>query len=344
MGPNSGAGRKNAGPANTAARARFSTWKPPVKGKGSAGGNDGDCRSSKKGVDVTRLVGAKGKVESSASAVSTRVRSSSGGLPPWIDVNALESISLSRELLVKLFRYMNFNAANTAGDGKENPNSGLSVISNPAKKVLAASVRDSLDASKKSEEGLESDSEANIRELEQKIMRLKLSKEAKSKNSSQSDADSRNQKDEKAATLSHFQNLGFSSDEINHVCNVLHSDCEMKSADNESVFLVLLANISHQELPMSGNTKTNTINLQQQRRVAESNTDLTDECDVLKSIYSAAASTQIISILGGICSIIDLSLTESDLNIPGSIRSAQKSAEAALNIRFATYRAGATSS
>ena len=335
MGPNSGGGRKNAGPANTAARARFSTWKPPAKGKGSAGGSDGDSRSSKKGVDVSRLVGAKGKVASSASAVSTRVRSSSAGLPPWIDVNALESISLSRELLVKLFRYMNFN-------GNANPNGGLSVQSNPAKKVLAASGRDSLEVSKKSDNDLESDSDANIRELENKIMRLKLSKEAKSNYSSQSEVDSRNQKEEKAVTLSYFQKLGFSSDEINHVCNVLHSDYEIKSADNESVFLVLLANVSHQELPMSGNTTTNSTNLQQQKRIAESNTDLTDECDVLKSIYSAAASTQVLSILGGICSVIDLSLSESDLNIPGSSRSAGKTVEAALNIRFTIYRAGAT--
>ena len=103
MGPNSGGGKKNGAP-NVAARARFSTWKPQAKGKG--GGHDGEKgKSSKKRMDMTKLGGGtKGRVTSSISVVQTRVKSSSADLPNWIDINAIESITVSRDLLVKLFR------------------------------------------------------------------------------------------------------------------------------------------------------------------------------------------------------------------------------------------------
>ena len=75
---------------------------------------------------------------------------------------------------------------------------------------------------------------------------------------------------------------------------------------------------------------------------AERNTDLTDECDVLKSIYGLAASSEMISVIGSVCSITTLSLTEADLNFPMNGRCADvvEGAKPALNIQFVVHNAG----
>ena len=57
---------------------------------------------------------------------------------------------------------------------------------------------------------------------------------------------------------------------------------------------------------------------------AKNNIDLTDECDVLKSIYEDTTSTRMVFILNSICCFLELSLTEKDLNIPSKNSSSDK--------------------
>jgi hypothetical protein len=349
MGPNSGGGRKNGGPSNVAARARFSTWKPPTKAKGGGGGGgqDGDSKSSKKRVDVSKLGGAKGKITSSISAVSMKVRSSSAGLPTWIDVAAIESISVSREVLVEMFKYMNFNGKNDSKsvEHKDSVNSsaGLSVIPKAALQNLNSQSKESVpknvlnptDADK-------SDTDDAIRELEMKIMKLKLSKSEKSNSAASNQISSpapMSQAADFTAIMDSFQLIGFSNDEIRNADEVLRTQYKVRQTDRNNVLLILLATISNQDLEFTENAAFNS-KQQQLMKTAESNTDLTDECDVLRSIYGAAASSQMLPILNGICSIIDLSLTDNEINMPASIQTANKSTKAALSIRFLIYRAG----
>jgi hypothetical protein len=348
MGPNSGGGRKNAGPSNGAARARFSTWKPPTKGKGGgSSGQDGDSKSSKKRVDVSKLGGAKGKITSSISAVSMKVRSSSAGLPSWIDTAAIESISVSREVLVEMFKYMNFNGRNESKsvEHKDSVNSsaGLSVIpkavmqnsNSRSKESLLQIVPNVIDADK-------SDTDDAIRELEMKIMKLKLSKFEKSHSTASNEIPSPApivQPADFAAIMDSFQLIGFSIDEIRNADEVLRTQYKVRQTDRNNVLLILLATISNQDLEFTESASF-TSRQQQLMKTAESNTDLTDECDVLTSIYGAAATSQMLPILNGICSIIDLSLTDNEINMPASIQTANKSLKAALSIRFLIYRAG----
>ena len=355
MGPNSGGGRKNAGPANVATRARFSTWTPPVKGKGGGGGGGGDrvSKNSKKQIDITKLGGPKGKIASGISAASGKVRSSSAGLPPWIDVNAIETLSVPRELLAKLFRYMNF-------DGKTESKTANSVRKDTVKcsPELSASFQKtpSIQTSMKVHQPTpaaevirddDSDVESTkIRELEMKIMNLKLSKGQRTIENAGpiTSAPSIPPKtDHQKVIKDFFQNLGFNYDEILSVERSLHS---VENVDKNSYFLHLLANISNQKLSRADNRQLTT----RERELivkAERNTDLTDECDVLKSIYGPAASSQMICILGSVCSITTLSLTEADLNIPMSSRSAdtgegegEGTKSSALNIQFVVHNAG----
>lgn len=350
MGPNSGGGRKNGGPSNVAARARFSTWKPPTKSKGGGGGNDGqdgDRRSSKKRVDVSKLGGAKGKITSSISAVSMKVRSSSAGLPSWIDVAAIESISVSREVLVEMFKYMNFNGKHDSKPAQHkdsvNSSAGLSVIPKAtlqisnlrSKESVPQKILDVTNADK-------SDTDDAIRELEMKIMKLKLSKSEKSHSATNNEISSSApmiQVSDLAAMMESFQLIGFSADEIRNADEVLRTQYKVRQTDRNNILLILLATISNQDLEFTENAVFNSIQ-QQLMKTAENNSDLTDECDVLRSIYGAAACSQMLPILNGICSIIDLSLTDNEINMPSSIQTANKSKKAALSIRFLIYRAG----
>ena len=347
MGPNSGGGRKNAGPANVATRARFSTWTPPVKGKGGGGGGGGAERvskNSKKQIDITKLGGAKSKIASGISSASGKVRSSSAGLPPWIDINAIETLSVSRELLAKLFRYMNFDGkteSKTANSERKDAvkcSPGLSTSSNMntttfSKPTSTTEVLVDDDGDVESSE---------IRELEMKIMKLKLSKgQRANENSAQvlSASTIPPNKDQQKEITDFFQSIGFSNDEIFSAESALHS---ADNVDKNSYFLYLLANISNQSVLRADNRQSAAIEKDLKLK-AERNTDLTDECDVLKSIYGAAASSQMISILGSVCSVTTLSLTESDLNIPMSSHCAHGGGDKpALNIQFVVHNAGIT--
>ena len=357
MGPNSGGGRKNAGPANVATRARFSTWTPPVKGKGGGGGGGGGDRvskNSKKQIDITKLGGAKSKIASGISAASGKVRSSSAGLPSWIDINAIEALSVPRELLAKLFRYMNFDGkieSKTANSVKKDavkcsPELSASSQITPSHQTLmkkyqltpAAEVIGNDDGDVES---------TKIRELEMKIMKLKLLKGQKTIDDGgliTSAPSVPPRTDHQKVIKEFFQNIGFNYDEILSVERSLHS---VENVDKNSFFLHLLANISNQSLSCADNRQSTT----RERELivkAERNTDLTDECDVLKSIYGSAALSQMICILGSVCSITTLSLTEADLNIPMSSRSAdiregeggEGTKPPALNIQFIVHNAG----
>ena len=360
MGPNSGGGRKNAGPANVATRARFSTWTPPVKGKGGGGaggggggGGDRVSKNSKKQIDITKLGGAKSKIASGISAASGKVRSSSAGLPPWIDINAIETLSVSRELLAKLFRYMNF-------DGKTESKTANSVRKEAVKcsPELFASLQmtPSIQTPIKVYQPTpaaevigddDSDVESTkVRELEMKIMKLKLSKGQKAIENPGpiTSAPSVPPKtDHQKVIRDFFQNIGFNYDEILSVERSLQS---VENVDKNSYFLHLLANISNQSLSHADDRQSTT---RERELIAKAgrNTDLTDECDVLKSIYGPAASSQMICILGSVSSITTLSLTEADLNIPMSSRGAdigegegEGTKPPALNIQFVVHNAG----
>jgi hypothetical protein len=349
MGPNSGGGRKNGGPSNVAARARFSTWKPPTKSKGGngGGGQDSDSKSSKKRVDVSKLGGAKGKITSSISAVSMKVRSSSAGLPTWIDVAAIESISVSREVLIEMFKYMNFNGKNESKsvEHKDSVNSsaGLSVVAKAVLQKSNSQLKESVPKKVPNPTDPDKcDTDDAIRELEMKIMKLKLSKSEKSNSTAISEISNpapMAQAAEFSAIMDSFQLIGFSIDEIRNAEEVLRTQYKVRQTDRNNVLLILLATISNQDLEFTENTAFNS-EKQQLLKAAESNTDLTDECDVLRSIYGAAASSQMLAILNGMCSIIDLSLADNEINMPTSIQTAYKSTKAALSIRFLIYRAG----
>ena len=354
MGPNSGGGRKNAGPPNVATRARFSTWTPPVKGKGGGGGGGGVDRvskNSKKQIDMTKLGGAKSKIASGISAVSGKVRSSSAGLPPWIDINAIETLSVPRELLAKLFRYMNFSGkteSKSANSEKKDPIKSSSELSTDSKmNSTTLSHQNFIKVNKPPPDAEEivddyGDVESSkIRELEMKIMKLKLSKGQKANENFGLLTNAPiipPKKDHQKVIADFFQNTGFSIDEISSVERALHSADDVNKS---SFFLSLLVNISNQSLVRVDDRQSS--KKEQELTVkSERKTDLTDDCDVLKSIYGPAASSQIVSILGSICSITTLSLTEDDLNMPMSSRCSDvgEGAESALSIQFLVHNAG----
>jgi hypothetical protein len=347
MGPNSGGGRKNAGPANVATRARFSTWTPPVKGKGGGGGGGGADRvskNSKKQIDITKLGGAKSKIASGISSASGKVRSSSAGLPPWIDINAIETLSVSRELLAKLFRYMNFDGkteSKTVNSEKKDVVKCSPGLSTSTKPNISTSSRPTSATELLVDDDGDIES-SKIRELEMKIMKLKLSKGQKANdNFAQVPSTSSipPKIDYQREIRDYFQSIGFSYDEIFTVESALHS---ADNVEKNSFFLYLLANISNQSIVCADN-RNSAAKEKELILKAERNTDLTDECDVLKSIYGAAASSQMISILGSVCSITTLSLTEADINIPMSSRCAVgEEDKPALNIQFVVYNAGIT--
>ena len=363
MGPNSGGGRKNGGAPNVATRARFSTWKPEAKGNG---------KPSKKKLDMTKLGGSggsKARVASSISVASTKVKSSSAGLPEWVDINAIESIIVSRELLGRLFKYQN-------SDGKTNLQPAVvhnDAVNSSVGLSVGTFIRPKIKVTVRSEETTpfygqrlpekivdssndhltieddstvddnDSDSDSAIKLLEEKLSRLKLAKQAgKSSTASiiKANSISNVQTDELFELISYFENIGFTGDEIISNNNTLKTTFNMKTIDKNSMFLILLSNISHQTINYNGDIQQQ--QKQQQMKKADENTDLTDECDVLKSIYETGAKTERIFLLGRVCSIVDLSLLESDLNLPGrkEKKSINSEKTVALNIRFIVYGAG----
>jgi hypothetical protein len=179
MGPNSGGGRKAgaAGAPNTATRARFSNWKPPVKAKSGNRPDDNDSKNSKKKVDMTKHYAVKGRVASSISVAATRVSSSSAGLPDGIDINSLETLSVSRELLAKLFSYLNPSKSQSVHNDTINSSAGLSVTSQLIPKPASQSSKSESDHSKRDSRTVDTD----ITELELKIANLKLLKSSTEK-------------------------------------------------------------------------------------------------------------------------------------------------------------------
>ena len=375
MGPNSGGGRKNGGAPNVATRARFSTWKPPNKGKGGGGSDNSEGKGSKKKVDMIKLGSSKGRVASSISAASTRVKSSSAGLPEWVDINAIETITLSRDLLAKIFKYMNSNGksnfrgetANFGHNDAVNSSVGLSLSSSARPRITVTSRSEDTTAfdKQKSEnemyqprsaapvniektgESNSCDPDSNIEELEEKLAKLKLAKVNgfPSSNSSSSSI----QTEEQTEILNYFQGIGFTIDEIMKNYEIIQSDFRLKFFDRDSLFLKLLADVSHQSIANKDNNEAaaivvNDVKQEQLLKKARNNTDLTDECDVLKSIYEKSALAELKFLLNGVCSFVDLFLTEKDLNIPSDKKipkdTQSKKDCPVLRIRFIIYKAG----
>lgn len=328
MGPNSGGGRKAgaAGAPNVATRARFSNWVPLTKGKGGIKANDNDSKNSKKKVDMTKHGAVKSRVTSSISVAATRVSSSSAGLPEGIDVHTLETLSVSRELLAKLFSYLNPSKSQSVHNDTINSSAGLSVTSQVIPKTALES---EIDKSKRDSRTLDSD----ITDLELKITNLKLLKSSSKKDGNSNIIESEEQK--KAAQ--YYLNIGFTASEIFLISESLNNNYSkevkgIKISDiNDCSYLLLLAEISQQIPPLTKET----LNTPKHYEKAERNTDLSDECDVLKSIYGAAAIHRKVTLLGAVCNITDLSLSNTDLNI----QTHKKSSFPTLVIRFIVYRA-----
>jgi hypothetical protein len=330
MGPNSGGGRKAgaAGAPNVATRARFSNWKPAVKAKNGNRPDDNDSTNSKKKVDMTKHGAVKGRVASSISVAATRASSSSAGLPDGIDINSLETLSVSRELLTKLFSYLNPSKSQSVHNDTINSSAGLSVTSQLNPK-LASQSKSETDHSKRDSRTVDSD----ITELELKIANLKLLKSSTQKDINPTFIETEGQK--KAAQ--YFLSIGFTSSEVFLINESLNNNYSkeikgIKHSDiNDSSYLLLLAEVSQQILPLT-KEKSNT---PKNYEIAERNTDLSDECDVLKSIYGASAIHRKVTLLGAVCNITDLSLNNTDLNI----QTYKKSSFSTLVITFIVYRA-----
>ena len=381
MGPNSGGGRKNGGAPNVAARARFSTWKPPTKGKGGGGNDNSEGRTSKRKVDMTNLGNSRNRVASSISVASTRVKSSSAGLPEWIDINAIETINLSRDLLTKLFKYMNSNGnvnipANLGHNDAINSPAGLSLSSNVRPRIVVTVRSEDTSASDKQKSLNEMDSsssllpgylkgtrddttrdaDSNIKELEEKLLKLKLAKQNKLDKLANPDKVNGNSSsninstviNKNAELLHFFQAKGFTIDEIITNEKAILSRYNLENNQRDSLLLAMLADLSHQTIFDAENSSAEIIVDDVKQvvliRKAENNIDLADECDVLKSIYEDATSTKIIFLLNSVCCFVELSLTEKDLNIPSKISSSNekqsKNDLSALCIQFIVYKAG----
>ena len=381
MGPNSGGGRKNGGAPNVAARARFSTWKPPAKGKGGGGNDNSEGRTSKRKVDMTNLGNSRSRVASSISVASTRVKSSSAGLPEWIDINAIETINLSRDLLTKLFKYMNSNGnvnipANLGHNDAINSPAGLSLSSNVRPRIVVTVRSEDTSASDKQKSLNEMDSsssllpgylkgtrddttrdaDSNIKELEEKLLKLKLAKQNKLDKLANPDKVNGNSSsninstviNKNAELLHFFQAKGFTIDEIITNEKAILSRYNLENNQRDSLLLAMLADLSHQTIFDAENSSAEIIVDDVKQvvliRKAENNIDLADECDVLKSIYEDATSTKIIFLLNSVCCFVELSLTEKDLNIHPKISSSNeklsKNDLSALCIQFIVYKAG----
>ena len=379
MGPNSGGGRKNGGAPNVAARARFSTWKPPPKGKGGGGNDNTEGRTSKRKVDMTNLGNSRSRVASSISVASTRVKSSSAGLPEWIDINAIETINLSRDLLPKLFKYLNSNgnvdiSANLSHNDAVNSPAGLSLSSNVRPRIVVTVRSEDTSASDKqksvNEMDLSSsllpaylrgtrddtirDADSNIKELEEKLSKLKLAKQNKLDKLANPNKVNGNSNinstiiNKNTELLHYFQTIGFTIDEIIRSEKAILSRYNLENNPRDSLFLAMLADLSHQIIVGAENSRAEIIvdDLKQFAliRKAENNIDLADECDVLKSIYENATSTKIIFLLNSVCCFVELSLTAKDLNIHPKISSSNeklsKNDLSALCIQFIVYKAG----
>ena len=381
MGPNSGGGRKNGGAPNVAARARFSTWKP-TKGNGGGGNDNSEGRSSKKKVDMTKLGNSKSRVASSISVASTRVKSSSAGLAEWIDINAIETINLSRDLLTKIFKYMNSNgnmklseasgAANLSHNDAVNCPAGLSLSSNVRPRIVVTVRSEDTSASDKQKSIREidlsrsslpvyiggasdettPDADSNIKELEEKLSKLKLAKQNKLNKLANPNNIGSNSIEtgtsEQTELYEYFQTIGFTTDEILRNKKVILSRYNLEDIPRDSLFLAMLADISHQTIvgANSSGTEIAVDDMKQMTLIkkAKNNIDLTDECDVLKSIYEDATSTRMVFILNSICCFLELSLTEKDLNIPSKNSSSDKKLSnnniPALCIQFIIFKAG----
>ena len=146
MGPNSRGGARNKPPSQAPARARFSNWAPPVKGRGGGGGKGGGRGGRGRDEETSggsgrgRGGGGRGqggrsqsdstvnRLVSSISLASQRVNSHAEQLPDGIgDVASLETISVPADVVTQLLILLS-GAPSLAGNSSSVGGASMTVM------------------------------------------------------------------------------------------------------------------------------------------------------------------------------------------------------------------------